>query len=137
MKRLLSGGCERLFQICRCFRKDERGRLHQEEFTMLEWYQTGWTYAELMRESEELVRHLAGFCAEQGWQELEDFTRAAAQHLARDEPGLFTANMAKSARKGKVYVDYLRNVRGERQACPFRWPGQYESQVLSSVVTPR
>jgi lysyl-tRNA synthetase class 2 len=70
MKRLLAGGCERLFQICRCFRKGERGRLHQEEFTMLEWYQTGWTYAELMRESEELARHLARFCAEQGWQKL-------------------------------------------------------------------
>ena len=49
---------------------------------------------------------------EHGWQELEDFTRAVAQRLAKDEPGAFTANMAKSARKGKVYVDYLRNVRG-------------------------
>jgi bifunctional non-homologous end joining protein LigD len=48
----------------------------------------------------------------QDWQELEDFTRAVAQRLERDEPRMFTANMAKSARKGKVYVDYLRNVRG-------------------------
>lgn len=49
---------------------------------------------------------------EHGWEELAGFTRALAQHLARDEPALFTANMAKSARTGKVYVDYLRNVRG-------------------------
>jgi bifunctional non-homologous end joining protein LigD len=49
---------------------------------------------------------------ERGWEELEAFTRAAAQRLAADEPKMFTANMAKSARKGKVYVDYLRNVRG-------------------------
>ncbi|HEY6549469.1 MAG TPA: non-homologous end-joining DNA ligase, partial [Vicinamibacteria bacterium] len=47
-----------------------------------------------------------------GWEELEEFTRAAAQRLARDEPGSFTANMAKAHRKGKIYVDYLRNVRG-------------------------
>jgi bifunctional non-homologous end joining protein LigD len=47
-----------------------------------------------------------------GWKELEEFTRLVAQRLARDEPQTFTANMAKSARKGKVYVDYLRNVRG-------------------------
>jgi bifunctional non-homologous end joining protein LigD len=47
-----------------------------------------------------------------GWKELEEFTRAVALRLARDEPGSFTANMAKAHRKGKVYVDYLRNVRG-------------------------
>jgi bifunctional non-homologous end joining protein LigD len=47
-----------------------------------------------------------------GWEELEEFTRVAAQRLARDEPGVFTANMSKSQRKGKVYLDYLRNVRG-------------------------
>ena len=70
MKRLLAGGCERLFQICRCFRKGERGRLHQEEFTMLEWYHVGWSYAELMQESEALARQLAWFCMEHGWQDM-------------------------------------------------------------------
>jgi bifunctional non-homologous end joining protein LigD len=49
---------------------------------------------------------------ERGWEELEEFTRAVALRLARDEPKTFTANMAKAHRKGKVYVDYLRNVRG-------------------------
>jgi bifunctional non-homologous end joining protein LigD len=49
---------------------------------------------------------------ERGWEELEEFTRAVAQRLARDEPAAFTANMAKAQRKGKVFVDYLRNVRG-------------------------
>lgn len=49
---------------------------------------------------------------ERGWQELEDFTRAVALRLAREEPEAFTANMAKAQRKGKIYVDYLRNVRG-------------------------
>jgi bifunctional non-homologous end joining protein LigD len=49
---------------------------------------------------------------EHGWEELEGFTRAVAQRLAHDEPATFTASMLKSHRKGKVYVDYLRNVRG-------------------------
>jgi bifunctional non-homologous end joining protein LigD len=49
---------------------------------------------------------------ERGWEALEEFTRAVAQRLARDEPEFFTANMAKAQRKGRVYVDYLRNVRG-------------------------
>jgi bifunctional non-homologous end joining protein LigD len=49
---------------------------------------------------------------ERGWEELADFTRAVAVRLERDEPSNFTANMAKAHRKGKIYVDYLRNVRG-------------------------
>jgi bifunctional non-homologous end joining protein LigD len=49
---------------------------------------------------------------EHGWEELEEFTRAVALRLARDEPEAFTANMAKAHRKGRVFVDYLRNVRG-------------------------
>jgi len=56
---------------------------------------------------------------EHGWEELEEFTRAVALRLARDEPGTFTANMLKSHRKGKVYVDYLRNVRGANAVGPF------------------
>jgi bifunctional non-homologous end joining protein LigD len=49
---------------------------------------------------------------EHGWDELEELARAMAQRLARDEPTTFTANMAKAQRKGKIYVDYLRNTRG-------------------------
>jgi bifunctional non-homologous end joining protein LigD len=56
---------------------------------------------------------------ERGWKELEEFTRLVAQRLARDEPRTFTANMAKARRKGKVYVDYLRNVRGANAVGPF------------------
>jgi len=59
MKRLLASGCSQLFQICHCFRKGERGHLHQEEFTLLEWYQVGWSYDELMDECEEMIRSVA------------------------------------------------------------------------------
>lgn len=55
MKRLLAQGNSRIFQVCPCFRKDERGRLHNEEFTMLEWYHSGWDYFALMKECEELL----------------------------------------------------------------------------------
>jgi lysyl-tRNA synthetase class 2 len=68
MKRLVAAGSPRLFQICHCFRQQEHGRLHQEEFTLLEWYQVGWSYVDLMAECETLVRQLALFCADQGWQ---------------------------------------------------------------------
>ena len=59
MKRLLARGCTEIFQICPCFRKGETGRLHLEEFTMLEWYRSGADYLDLMSDCEELLRFIA------------------------------------------------------------------------------
>ena len=59
MKRLLSAGYERIFQICHCFRRDERGRHHNSEFTMLEWYRTGDDYHKIIADTENLVIFLA------------------------------------------------------------------------------
>ena len=59
MKRLLSEGYDRIFQICRCFRQGERGELHLPEFTLLEWYRTGIDYNDLMDECEEMILFLS------------------------------------------------------------------------------
>jgi len=59
MKRLLAAGYDRLFQISRCFRKGERGRWHNQEFTMLEWYQTGGDYLQMVQDTAELVLTIA------------------------------------------------------------------------------
>ena len=76
MKRLLAAGCTEIFQICPCFRKGERGRLHLEEFTMLEWYRVGSDYRRLMADCEMLLRHIV--------ESLAEFTGAAvvAPHFA-------------------------------------------------------
>ncbi len=59
MKRLLAtSGCEQIYQVCRCFRHGERGRLHLEEFVMLEWYRNDADYMDLMRDCEGLIRFL-------------------------------------------------------------------------------
>ena len=58
MKRLLAAGNDKIFQICHCFRKEEKGRLHLEEFQMLEWYRSGADYHRLMIDCEELLRFL-------------------------------------------------------------------------------
>ena len=59
MKRLLAAGYEKIFQICRCWRGGERGRLHLPEFTLLEWYRSGCDYFGLMTECEEMIRAVA------------------------------------------------------------------------------
>jgi lysyl-tRNA synthetase class 2 len=61
MKRLLAVGSPALFQICKCFRRGERGDRHLPEFTMLEWYRTGCDYLELMADCEQLLLFLADF----------------------------------------------------------------------------
>ena len=59
MKRLLSKGWDRIFQICKCFRKNERGSHHLPELTMLEWYAKDNTYQDLMDQCEALVKFIA------------------------------------------------------------------------------
>jgi lysyl-tRNA synthetase class 2 len=59
LKRLLSEGFTRLYQICKCFRKGERTSLHNPEFTMLEFYAAGLKLEDLMQELENLIREVA------------------------------------------------------------------------------
>jgi elongation factor P--(R)-beta-lysine ligase len=58
MKRLLAAGSGDIYQICHVMRGLERGRLHNAEFTLIEWYRLGYTLDQLMEEVEALVRAL-------------------------------------------------------------------------------
>jgi lysyl-tRNA synthetase class 2 len=59
MKRLLAAGSGSIFQIGHAFREDERGRLHNPEFSLLEWYREGYDYQQLMDEMELLITSLS------------------------------------------------------------------------------
>ena len=66
MKRLLAAGSGDIYQICHVVRGFERGRLHNAEFTLIEWYRIGFSLEQLMDEVEALVRTLLGAAAASG-----------------------------------------------------------------------
>ncbi|MEZ5831251.1 MAG: non-homologous end-joining DNA ligase [Dongiaceae bacterium] len=46
------------------------------------------------------------------WKTVKSFAKAIADGLARADPKVFITKASKAARKGRIYVDYLRNDRG-------------------------
>lgn len=53
------------------------------------------------------------------WPEIKTFAHDFARALAQAEPKAYTATLAKSARKGKIFIDYLRNGRGATAVAPY------------------
>jgi bifunctional non-homologous end joining protein LigD len=46
------------------------------------------------------------------WERVHGFARRFAEAMAAESPARYTARMAKAARKGKIFIDYVRNARG-------------------------
>ena len=53
------------------------------------------------------------------WEAHKDFSKRFAEALAMAEPERFTANMSKAKRKGRIFLDYLRNQRGSTAVLPY------------------
>ena len=94
MKRLLAAGVGDIYQICHVVRALERGRLHNAEFTLIEWYRCGHTLDALMSEVEALVRELLGATGAPCTSERMSYREAFRQTLALDP---FTAPLAQLA----------------------------------------
>ncbi len=59
MKRLLVAGMPKIFQMGPCFREGERGRHHNPEFTMLEWYRANADYETILEDAQALISDVA------------------------------------------------------------------------------
>ncbi|HVH84386.1 MAG TPA: EF-P lysine aminoacylase EpmA [Steroidobacteraceae bacterium] len=84
MKRLLAAYSRDIFQICHVVRGNERGRLHNPEFTLIEWYRIGFSLGALMDEVEALVRLLLGPAGAERRSERLSYREAFARELGLD-----------------------------------------------------
>jgi bifunctional non-homologous end joining protein LigD len=57
--------------------------------------------------------------ARYGWDAVKSFARAVTDDIVRRHPQSYTGNLAKRARGGKIFIDYLRNQRGATTIAPF------------------
>jgi lysyl-tRNA synthetase class 2 len=109
MKRLLAGGLERIYQVCKCFRGNERGAHHAREFTMLEWYRAGQDLDAIRADTEQLVAAACGGVARVGDRDIDvtppwprmtvrdAMARWAGVEVAGDEPAAELAAKVRAA----------------------------------------
>jgi bifunctional non-homologous end joining protein LigD len=74
------------------------------------------------------------------WDEHRAFAEAMARLMAEQEPERYVANMSKKKRRGKIFVDYLRNTRGATAIAPYSTrarPGAFVALPLSWAALAR
>lgn len=91
MKRLLTAGAKRIFQLGRSFRAEEQGPHHEREFTILEWYRAHATSDDVIRDTRDLVVFLCDALAEHveahAWL-AEPWTQVTVEEAVRHHTGM-------------------------------------------------
>lgn len=67
------------------------------------------------------------------WPAVKDFAQRLAQALAHSEPERFTAALSKQQRKGRIFIDYLRNQRGATAVLPYSARARAQAPVAAPV----
>jgi lysyl-tRNA synthetase class 2 len=105
MKRLLAAGSGDIYQICKVFRDAERGRWHNPEFTMIEWYRVGFDDTVLMNEVEALIAALLGPARAPGAAERLSYSEALQRHAGVDAFASSEDELLDAARRHGIHCD--------------------------------
>lgn len=124
MKRLLAAGSGDIYQLCKVFREGELGARHNPEFTLLEWYRTGFDMQALMREVDDYLSEI-----------LANNLKAKTEYISYQQVFMeyascdpFDAN--KTVLK-QVFTDYT------QQATQGIGDGDWLDLIMSQVVEPQ
>jgi lysyl-tRNA synthetase class 2 len=104
MKRLLAAGAGSIYQVCKVFRDGEAGRMHNPEFTMLEWYRTGFDHHHLMDEVDALVSQMLVDRLVRGTSEHLSYRDAFMQHAGLDPHTASAHDFAGVARAHEIHA---------------------------------
>jgi lysyl-tRNA synthetase class 2 len=133
MKRLLAAGSGDIFQICHVVRGLERGRVHNGEFTLIEWYRIGYTLDRLMHEVETLVRTLLSDVAFSLTSEQISYQDAFLRELDLDP---FTASMEELVKAAQA-VGFTAGSQPGAQPGPGAQRDELLELLMGTVVGPK
>lgn len=68
------------------------------------------------------------------WEEAKEFCHSIASAIVQASPTRFVATMSKAARKGKIFVDYLRNGRGATSVAPYSTRAKADAPVSTPIA---
>ncbi len=67
------------------------------------------------------------------WDTVKEFSKAVADGIVREFPRDYIATMSKEKRKGKIFIDYLRNGRGATSICAYSSRARQNAPVSTPV----
>jgi bifunctional non-homologous end joining protein LigD len=68
------------------------------------------------------------------WSEIKNISLTIAEAIAKVHPDLFTTKMAKTQRRGKIFIDYLRNVKGATAVAAYSLRARKDAPVSTPIT---
>ena len=128
MKRLLAENSGPIFQFAQCFRSDERGPLHDTEFTMLEWYEPGAS----LRSTADVIESLLHDSLQTNGLERLSCREAFIQHANVDPITASLSTLLQASASHNLHLPTSLSTLPEEQ----QWSLVFEL-LLSDVVSPQ
>jgi len=69
----------------------------------------------------------------QNWKEVKEFSKSVVEIIVKDDPDHYTSNPLKVKRKGKIFLDYLRNERGATAVAPYSTRARAQAPVSAPL----
>jgi bifunctional non-homologous end joining protein LigD len=80
------------------------------------------------------IHVIAPLDASVAWPKVKDFAERFSRAIAEAEPDVFTANIRKNQRKGRIFLDWLRNQRGATAVMPYSARAREGAPVAAPIA---